>query len=84
MPPTLMQNPNKVFVPSLIFFSFSSTFNATGNSSFDVQAMLASEEADALRENGYSFPEDVSPSTFISLGIDLQDQQYAHSPFCPR
>ena len=46
-------------------------------SSLLLRALLAKEEGKVLRDGGLPFPEDVSPSAFVSFSLDLQDHQYA-------
>lgn len=45
----------------------------------DVRLALANEEAEALKGEKASFPHEVTPSAFVNLGLELEEQQYVFS-----
>ena len=47
--------------------------------SIHIHSLLAKEEANILRDSTYLFPKDMTPSTFLSQGIDLEEEQYVVS-----
>ena len=69
----LTKRGNKVSVFDLYFQYFDLV--STVVSSNRIRTLLASEEADLLRGTGRSFPNDVTPSSFLIHRIELEDQQ---------